>query len=442
MNKYSITISKLINGGYGLGQLEDGRMAMVRYTLPGEQITISIEKEKKSYLIGKLLTVHRENTHRIAAPCPLYGICGGCDLQHAEYEEQLRIKNEIIQDLLSRQIQTDEGETVFPVKPISPSPGTSSYRQRIRLVVKNGRSCGFRKHQSHEVVEVTKCYIAKSEINEVLGELSSNPLFSRMLAHCSELELLWNPASGSVSSLFHLTRKPRPTDFSNAKELIEAIPLLERVFFAGQMFPLVASSPASDDNTLGIVYPAAKGCFSKFVLNWEVGGFCQVNLDQNMNLLKIVCEMAAIQNHETVLDLYCGAGNFSIPLAQRAKSLVGIEGQGSAIRSAKANAALSALSNTSFHKQSIHTACEEREAAGESYDCLVIDPPRQGIPGLSDKLYALCRSRLVYISCDPATLCRDLSDLIYTGFSIVTIQPVDMFPQTHHIETVVLLEKN
>ena len=177
-------------------------------------------------------------------------------------------------------------------------------------------------------------------------------------------------------------------------------------------------------------------------LAWEVGGFCQVNLEQNQELIKTVLAYCNLKQDESVLDLFCGMGNFSIPLSYRAGSILGIEGQGSAIRSARKNSAAAGRDNTSFHKSPIHEYCRDLDAAGQQFDCIVADPPRQGVPGLAQNLAALTRKRLIYISCDPATLCRDLCNLLDQGFSINKIQPLDMFPQTHHIECVVLLEKN
>lgn len=446
MNKQTLTISKMVHGGYGLGRLDDGRMAMVRQVLPGEQVTFAVEEEKKNYLLGRMVSVLRRSDCRIAAPCPYYGVCGGCDLQHAAYEEQLRIKGDILFDLLSRQLHTLPGDASCPVSPTLASPLTTGYRQRIRLWVKDGRSCGFRKFHSHEIVTIHRCLIAREELNETLHGLAAQQSFVRLLANTLELELLFNPQSGKVSALFHVTRKPRPADFSSAAELTAAVALVERVFFSGPRFPLTAAAPAGCDTVLGVTYQEAgqetgPGRFP-LTLTWEAGGFCQVNLEQNRNLISVVCDFASIHKQETVLDLFCGSGNFSIPLAAAAGSLLGIEGQGAAIRSARANSARAGLANTTFEKRPIHAACEELTAGGASFDCLVIDPPRQGIPGLAGQLHTLCRGRMVYISCDPATLCRDLADLRTAGFVITRIQPVDMFPQTHHVETVVLLEKN
>lgn len=443
MKKHSVTIEKVINGGYGLATLSDGRRAMIPGTLPGEVITFKTTEDKKNYLFGKLLKIEKENEARVTPPCSYYGACGGCNLQHGSYEEQLKIKTGIVNNLLERQQSELLSENAMPsVLPALASPQTFHYRQRIRLWVDENNYCGFRKHKSHDIVAVSECAIARKEINDTLAELHDSEDFHELLTHSSEVELLWHPATSLVTALLHFTRKPRPTDFKYATELCSSIPSLERLFFKGETFPLTAGAPADCNKEMRINYNEPDANQSPLSLAWEVGGFCQVNLEQNKQLIDRVLDFTDIQKDETVLDLFCGSGNFSIGLAARAKSLTGIEGQGAAIRSAKANATRAGLTNTLFKKSPIHKACDELVAAGESFDCLVVDPPRQGIPGLAMQISSLCRKRMVYISCDPATLCRDLADLVRNGFSVVQIQPVDMFPQTHHIETVVLLEKN
>ena len=220
---------------------------------------------------------------------------------------------------------------------------------------------------------------------------------------------------------------------------------VERVFFAGEQYSLMGPYGDAEGtvagNVLGIHYPAVAGLPEDLELHWEAGGFCQVNLGQNRALIETVLDFCQVEKGRSVLDLYCGMGNFAIPLALLGAEVLGIEGQGSAIRMAKNNAARAGLAHARFQQSPIHTACSELLARGARFDCVVIDPPRQGAPDLAGQLAALTGERLVYISCDPATLCRDLADLIEHGFSIRKIQPIDMFPQTHHIETVVLLEK-
>jgi 23S rRNA (uracil1939-C5)-methyltransferase len=225
-----------------------------------------------------------------------------------------------------------------------------------------------------------------------------------------------------------------------AAAIVGDIAGIDRLFFQGEAFPLTPVNK-KESPRLSLVYPERSG-IPGFSLSWEVGGFSQVNLEQNHNLIEIVLEFAAPQAEESVLDLFCGMGNFSIPLARRCRYLLGIEGQGSAIRSARANSQLAGLANCEFRQMPLHAAVDELSRNGRVFDTVVIDPPRQGAPGMARELAALTGRRLVYISCDPATLCRDLAELIKAGFTLKRLRPVDMFPQTHHIETVALLEKN
>ena len=440
MNTHTLLISKMIHGGLGLGQLPDGRLAMVSGALPGEKVTMQVLEEKRSYVSGRVLSIHEPGSARIDPPCPYYTQCGGCDLQHARYEDQLVIKRAILLDLLTRQETLPESAIGCGVASTLASPATTGYRQRIRLQVGEGGALGFRQRQSHRIVPVDSCLIARRELNELLALLIAHPKRSRLLSLASELEFLYNPASGMVTLLTHLTRKPRPADIGFARELVAELPLLERLCFTGSDFALLLAAPENGDMSLttSLTLPDRL----PLTLSWEVGGFCQVNLEQNDRLVATACSFANAAQGETVLDLFCGAGNFSLPLAASAGSVLGIEGQGSAIRSAKINGSANNLANTTFRKQPIHKAVEDLAQEGRQFDCVILDPPRQGAPGLAARLAALCRHRLVYISCDPATLCRDLGDLVHHGFVIRRIQPVDMFPQTHHIETVVLLEKH
>ncbi len=445
MNNHSLLISKVINGGWGLGRRDDGRLAMVRYTLPGERVTVSLEEARKDHDLCRLRQIDQASASRVAAPCPYYGDCGGCDLQHASYDEQLRLKQDIALDLLTRQFAGPETpELACGVEPTLASPCALHYRQRIRLLAdRHGAECGFRRYRSHDIVAIERCLIAREELNQALAALRALAVFRQLLALTAELELLFNPDTARVTALFHLRRKPRPADFGAAADLLAAVEVLERVFFQGEHFPLTPAAPKDGGNRLSITYPAGSGPAAQpLVLGWEVGGFCQVNLEQNLQLIGLAVELAEIGSHDRVLDLFCGMGNFSVPLARRAHCLLGLEGQGAAIRSARENSALAGLVNTTFRKAPIHAGALELIAAGERFDCLVVDPPRQGIPGLAGRLHEFHPRRLVYISCDPATLCRDLVELCVTGFIIKKIQPVDMFPQTHHVETVVLLEKN
>lgn len=447
MKLATVEITKVINGGYGLAHLPSGQIILVRHVLPGEVVTVTTEQTKKNYILGEAEQIVAANPARRKPPCRYVGQCGGCDLQHCDYPNQLAIKKGIIEDLLVRGKSEAVREAARLLADPLGAPADFGYRQRIRLQVDSGGALGFHRFQSHSVIPIDLCLLARKEENEVLAMLKSHRDGRKLTGNSGEIELQENPVTGKTVVIFNMSRKPRPADVLSAERFCLEFEQIERVFLAGESFPLMGPygpQPPDTANSLAVRYPAMAappGLPRDVLLTWEAGGFCQVNLGQNINLIATVLGFCRVGPTDRVLDLYCGMGNFAIPLAMKAMEVVGIEGQGSAIRSAAKNAGAAGLDNTRFRKSPIHEACTELIAGGEKFDCVVIDPPRQGAPDLAARLATLTRDRLIYISCDPATLVRDLADLCDHGFSIAKIQPVDMFPQTHHIETVVLLNR-
>ncbi len=444
-SRHSVFIEKIVSGGLGLARLADGRIVFVKNVLPGEKVIISVREEKKHYLQAEIAAIEEAHPARIDPPCPWYGPCGGCDLQHSGYEQQLSIKTAIVQDLFYRQFSKGPSVPSAVLQAIRPSPASFGYRQRIRLQVDKSGMPGFMGARSHKVVAIGHCLVARDELNSALAELRQHPSGVRILTKSREVELLLNPITSKVVCLFHYLRKPRPADILQAEDLVKTGTFIENAFFRGDGFSLVGPIGGAVETTGGVLQmllPPTQKNGSPILLGWEVGGFCQVNLEQNERLVRHVVSLCNLQENESVLDLFCGMGNFSIPLAMHARFLVGLEGQGSAIRSAKKNSERAGVTNTDFQKAVVHDACRRLASEGKIFDCVVLDPPRQGVPGLAAELAGLTRRRMLYISCDPATLCRDLEALVQHGLQIVHVQPFDMFPQTHHIEAVALLEKN
>jgi 23S rRNA (uracil1939-C5)-methyltransferase len=444
----ALNITKIVNGGYGLTHLATGQIALIRQVLPNEMVIITIEQTKKNYLFGKVEQIVKPHPARIPPPCKYYGQCGGCNLQHCDYYAQLTIKKNIIEDLLRRQGPKTVRDSISLLADPIPSPSRFAYRQRIRLQVGDRSTVGFRRFHSHDIIPIDMCLLAGDDINRTLTALREHETGRRLCGHATEVELHSNPQTGKSVCIFHFSRKIRPADAASAREFCRKVHEVERIFFIGPDFPITGpyfqdgrTDKTASGNSFNIHYPSINKVERAVDLSWEAGGFCQVNLAQNKTLIEIAVEFCQTDNTETVLDLYCGMGNFAIPLAFMAKTVLGVEGQGSAIRSARYNAAAAGCSNTRFIKSPVHNACRELAEQGQTFDCVLIDPPRQGAGGLAGQLAAIAAKRLVYISCDPATLCRDLAALCERGFTISKIQPVDMFPQTHHIETVVLLEK-
>ncbi len=441
MNTNRVKIEKIVNGGYGLGRLDNGQVVLLHNSLEGETVNFKVIEKRKKILFGTTNSILIQNSERITPPCQYYGHCGGCNLQHCNYDKQVRIKDCIIAELFhgvpgAKQL----------IKPTIASPQQFGYRQRIRLKV-TPDSIGFLKFRSNTIASIDNCLLAHPVINQVFNVIVKTDEFTKLQAHTDELEFLFNPKTTQITCLFHFKRKPRPTDRSSAEKLVAKTEQLERIFFSGSNFS--RTGPYGFDNNfdndssqlLSQNIHIQNGSLT-YEMAWEIGGFCQVNLKQNYYLIDLVLQKCGDVSEKTVLDLFCGMGNFSIPLAKKAHSLLGIEGQGSAIRSAKMNSLAADLSNTTFTKGPIHENCRRLKEKRKIFDIVVVDPPRQGIPGLAHTLFSLTREKLIYISCDPATLCRDLTDLQSHGFCLSEVQPIDMFPQTHHIETIAVLKKN
>ncbi len=444
MTLKTVTIEKMIHSGFGLARQESGQMMLVHRALPGEEIVPEIIDRKKQFVTAYPKTIIKAHEHRIDPECPSYGQCGGCNFQHADYALQLQLKRDILIDLASR--FSIGSEQIIPLtrQPL-PSPQKTNYRQRIRLQVDSDNSLGFYRHRTHQICPIRNCLLAGNRLNEVLSTLQEDNDGQKLLTHSRELELLFNPDTDSVFGLFHYTRKLRPADKSAAIRLTGSIQKLDVIFFQGSDYPIsepFSSGDANANRALSFTFTPAGPADRKLTLSWEPGGFSQVNLGQNRQLIELILDFCAPVNQNRVLDLFCGMGNFSLPLALSGYRITGIDSQRSAIRSAKRNLYGAQLGNCSFIRSSVDQFCHQLVEHGQQFNTVVLDPPRQGIPNLAGTVASLAQKKIIYISCDPATLFRDLAQFTQFGFSIQTIQPVDMFPQTHHIETVVVLEKS
>ncbi len=437
MGTEKVYIEKMVYGGFGLGRLSSGQIILVAKALPEETLIVTIRQQKKNHLFGEITEITNAHPSRISPLCP-HKQCGGCNLHHTIYENQLNIKEAMLTDLLRRQTGTSLATVVAAKRrQIVPAEREFGYRQRIRLQVQKGKT-GFRGRGSHSLVEITSCNLAREKLNTALCCLHNSKEGNQLLATASEIELLEDPAANRVVLLLHLLRPPGPEEKRRATTVAGQVPHISRVFFIGKNFALAGPYPQhAVGKRLSYHYNSAE---RPLQFGFEVGCFCQVNLDQNEKLIDLVCAMADVRRGENILDLYCGVGNFALPLAACGADVFGIEGHGGSIRSARENAGNARLSSH-FTRSAVETACRQLIAQKRRFDTVIIDPPRRGVPQLAEVLAQLAIKKLIYISCDPATLMRDLCSLDKTGFTVTAFQPVDMFPQTHHIESVVCLKK-
>ena len=441
MNSNIVTIKKVVNGGYGFSQLGNGKVVLVERGLPGEVVEIKISHAQRSMEYASIGKIIEPNPSRMNPPCPYYPACGGCDLQHASYDYQLVLKQQILEDLLSRS-QTPALEALATqLSPTLPSPQMFHYRQRIRLSIGKHKSLGFKRFKSHEVVSVKSCMLASDKMNHWFQTLTSHVSLPEVFPQATELEIVFDPKHQSVCGVIKLSKKPKRSELGKIQKLAEELGNVTRLFFTGDAFALMGpfGSDPEAENSLG--FTTTLSHLKPLTFSWEVGGFCQVNLPQNRQLVELVLQWCEEVGEQSVLDLYCGFGNLSLPLAAMGYRVCGVESNGSSVRSAKQNIHRNALTGIEFFKSDVATACNSFLEQSRTFDTVICDPPRQGLNSIASTIAKLARFKIIYVSCDPATLCRDLAEFVSYGFHPTAIQPVDMFPQTHHIESAVCLER-
>jgi 23S rRNA (uracil1939-C5)-methyltransferase len=442
-NLHTVLIEKLIPGGYGLGRLADGMVILVNFVLPGERVLVREMNRKKDFISAELKDILTPSPDRIKPPCPYYGRCGGCDLQHATYNAQLLLKKEILIESLQRTAGNIFSNHEISIQPALASPEEFGYRQRIRLQVDGNGKHGFFRTGTHVLETISQCLLAPDILNTVLRQLQSSDPFRGLVKQCKAFELLYNPGSNDAVMLLHFRRKPRPRDSSLAADMVNDTNRLSSILMQVEGFGLydpLAQSFVSRSPHLSQTI-SIEHLQEDILLTWEAGGFCQVNLGQNNNLINLVLEMTKAGPHGKVLDLYCGYGNFSLPVAQFAGKVFGIDSQNAAIRSAKRNALLNRANNCHFEKKQVTKGVNDLIDAGEIFDTVILDPPRQGAAEIVPMLPGLGAEQIIYISCNPATLARDLANLCPKGYRVSYLAPVDMFPHNHHMECAALLKR-
>jgi 23S rRNA (uracil1939-C5)-methyltransferase len=447
-----VTIEKIVAGGVGLGRLDHGMVVLVPRVLPGEEVRFAGRRRHKSFLEADPVEILNPAPNRISPPCEYYQECGGCDLQHTDYPSQLIIKEGILRELLVRGKICDPDTIPHFLLPSVPSPDILSYRQRLRLQVDENARPGFYRCRSHEIVPVRRCLLAGSEINSILELLHTDSAAAPLLAACESVELLLNPRDSRVLLLFQLSGRETGPDlesglkFCRGKETVQGMIFRGRGKGTGPYIINTAQGPVVSRNLaeeLRIRIPVSGEVAGRpFELTLEPGGFCQVNRRQNEKCMGILLDWAAAGLKETVLDLYCGMGNFSIPLAMKSGGVTGLDLEASSIRSAARNADLAGLSNCGFIRESALAGITRLAKEKNRFDLLLLDPPRAGCSEVIPHISGLGIRKILMVSCDPATLVRDLKLLQKSGYTIERQHLVDMFPQTHHLETITLLSVN
>ncbi len=429
--EHILEIKKIINGGLGLGHLPDGMVVMTNNALPGETVRVKEKKRTNKYLFADSIEILIPSIHRVAPPCPHYSECGGCNMQHIEYGYQLEIKQTLLLETLQRNQVTITPEKVAPT---IASPNPFSYRHRIRLHINRQGFLGFHTAGSNSIVPINRCLLATENINERLQQFQQKHLHTIAASEFKSIELIECPKTNQITLVLHPRQKDSklsfPCSLFSAADNVE-IKNKDAVTNAGRatsLTPLKQHFQHPD---------------SDYELSWDSHCFFQVNAKQNQQLVTIsIDELQGTAS--TLLDLYCGTGNFSLPAAKMGYDVIGIEHNQRSIFWANINKnKLNLNGKATFHSKAVATSVDQFLQEGLTFQAIILDPPRQGLEKhTAENLSKLKSEKIIYISCDPATLARDLSIICNKGYSISKAVPIDMFPQTHHIESFVVLEKN
>jgi tRNA/tmRNA/rRNA uracil-C5-methylase (TrmA/RlmC/RlmD family) len=378
---FELRIDSLAAGGDGVGRDSDGRVVFVPFTAPGDRVRVRTVGSHRRYVNAWVEELLEASPMRTDPACVVFGSCGGCAWQHIDYAAQLDAKAKIVRDAFAR-----IGGFPLPANlEVTPSPAPYAYRSRARVFVEEGR-VGFRRRRSHAICATDHCPILVSPLQSELAELARNP---------PEQDGEWELIRGDDSS--------------------RACPL-----------------PAGDEHPITYRVDGAD-------ITVSAGVFAQSNSALLGELSRVVCSIAG--EGALALDLFAGAGFFSVGLARRFERVVAVESNARAASDLKANLRSNGCAGVTVIADRLEDVLEHRRLDGLCPDAVVLDPPRTGLPpGTADALAELGPGRIVYLGCDPATQARDSRYLAGNGFALVRVQAFDLFPQTPHVESLAVFE--
>ncbi len=442
-----LAIDDLAFGGEGVGRV-DGYVVFVRGGIPGDRLRVRLVEARSRFGRGVVEAVDTPSPDRVEAPCPYFGRCGGCRLQHVAYPAQLAFKSKQVRDCLER----IGGLGALELRPILPAPDPYGYRNKMEFTVA-GRTAapvvGLHQADRYDVVlDIERCLLQSETMNALLAALRAE-VRARGLS-------VYDQASGEGLLRFVSLREGRRTGEAMVN-VVATSPDVEAL--APLAEALRARVPATASVVLNVNAKKASvavGTEEHLLLGRDhvlesLGGlafqvsansFFQTNTVQAERMFGVVEEACALTGGETVMDLYAGTGAISLLLARRCRHVYGIELAAAAVADAVRNARANGVDNCTFLAGEVRHVLPSLVRDGVQADVVVADPPRAGFhPKALQALAALGPARVVYVSCNPSTLARDLADLARQGYRVEWVQPVDMFPQTPHIEAVARLRR-
>ena len=439
--EHTVTIEGYGEGGMGVARI-DGRVVFVHGALRGEKCRVLILKTLKSVAFAKVLEVLEPSSERIESDCPYFPRCGGCTYRHIRYEEELRLKKQRVQDNLSR-----IGGSDVTVEEILGAQDTLRYRNKAQYPVSKDGAVGFYRARTHEVIECEHCLLVKPEADAAAEALREYMQSCRVAGYDEKtgrglvrhLYIRSNAAGESLVCVL-VNGDKLPKEDRLVTLLRDACPKCTGI--------VLGTNTKKGNVILGDRYRTLWGsdriedtlCGKTFRLS--VPSFYQVNRAQAERLYAKAIEFAGLTGQETVLDLYCGAGTITLALSDHAKKVLGAEIVPEAIDDARENAARNGVKNTEFFCGDASDVAKKLARENLRPDVITVDPPRKGLAAdVVESIAEMQPGRVVYVSCDSATMARDVKRLADLGYTAQRACAVDMFPRADHVETVCLLSK-
>ena len=440
---YPAVIEGYASGGEGVARIE-GMAVFVKGALRGEQVEVFLEHIGHNAAWGRVERLIEASPARVEPDCPYFGACGGCQLRHMTYEEELEAKRQRVEDALRR-----IGGVDLPVSVIHGAENTLRYRNKAQFPAAPGPKIGFYKKGTHAVIDVEDCLLQPRAAARLRGAVKEWMLRRGVRAYdergrkglVRHVYARTNRAGQALCCLVVNAYIDRPLPLE--EELIALLRAAE----PGLVGVVLSANSQRTNVILGKEFRTLWGrdwleeelCGHTFRLS--VPSFFQVNRDQTEVLYRRALDYAGLTGGETVVELYCGIGTISLTLAERAGQVIGVEVVPQAVEDAKENARRNGLAHkTRFECGDASELAARLEAEGVRPDVVIVDPPRKGLaPEVADAVAGMAPKRVVYVSCDPATLARDVRRFAPLGYVPVRAEAVDLFPRTAHLETAVLL---
>ncbi len=419
-----LTIERLDHNGCGVGQYQK-KPIFVEGTLLNECVTAKIFEKKSKYSRAKLIDIVSPSEHRVDVHCSHFKVCGGCDLQHLDFEQHLPFKQEKVSQLFTRNRINEQLPWQSPVKR---SPW--QYRRKARIGVqynkKGQATIGFRQRATNQLTAIKYCPVLVEPLENIFAQLKT--VIQKLTTHCAigHVEVI------ATDQITLIVRQLKPMNGADKKLWQQAIQdnHWQVIIDEGdRLTPLMV--------TVDLHYSLPQ----HIDIHFSPKDFIQINHAVNVKMIEQALTWLTLKTTDKVLDLFCGLGNFTLPIAQQVHSVVGVEGLQVMVDKAKDNAAINKIENCSFYQADLNTDWSSTPWHTEDYDKVLLDPARAGAYQTVEQLLKLSIPTILYVSCEPASLARDIELLLTHGYQIEKMAIMEMFPQTKHIETMVLLTR-